>query len=154
MPRALNCNAEGRGRLAELVRALPSDTTPARLADMVTSTEYPDQRILDAALAVASDAAATRAARIAALQIVVKQVYGFSSEITGFSATGNVVQMKPYADAFDRCSIIGLNDLTAYRPPDPPVSALTLARSRLALTATASEHDPAVRVVARCVIGK
>jgi len=152
VPLTQYCDAAARARLARLVRALPADTAAARLADMVTYTEYPDEHILDAALTVASNAAATRSARVAALQIVAKQVHGSSAEITAVDAANHPVAVKAYAENIARCRMIRLSrDFDA--TPSPPPSALDLVRQRLAITASAKEHDPVIRTLAGCIIG-
>lgn len=152
VPRTQLCGERARRGLAQLIREMPKDTTPALLTDLIGRARYPDQRLLDAALDVAANHALTRAARIAALSIVTHQIYDWTTTAVVTDSTGRHVGVTPYSTNVARCMMASFNALLMHPMPNPPASAFQHARLTLAPVATAADEDPVVRDLVRCIL--
>lgn len=152
VPRTQRCGERARLALARLIREMPSDTSTARLTDLIDATRYPDQHLLDAALDVAANHTLTRAARIAALSIVAHQVFDWTTTAVVTDSMGGHVGVTPYSTNVARCMMASVNALLMYPMPNPPASAFEHARRTLAPVTTALDEDPIVRDLVRCIL--
>jgi hypothetical protein len=144
------CGPAGRSALAELIHGAGRETSRPYLTQLVSATMVSDPVLFQAASDLAADRAASRAARVSGLLILMHQTLGSQANLFLLDATRtHGIEADQYTDSRSVCGLLG----GGVRVPNG--SGLIQMRPQLLslsdrIVATPGE-DPVVRNLAGCI---